>query len=455
MPRDLLTPDFPQVLSVEVTTRCNLKCKMCALVTGGTRSSHQPGHIEAASWDRILEAARDVAHINVNGWGENFSNPRFISLMEDLDRLGTPTNFSTNGTYLTEENVAKLATLRHLRSINVSIDSPDPETYHAIRGGSLERVLWGLRNLVAGLPRSERITVSSVVMRSNVLTLVAFPALLASIGVRNYVLQGFVDTELRIPDESLDPDPAVQEAVATVRASCSELGINLLLNPYLGHHLARRDQEIWSEHPAAMDGAQEAEEAVGTKQCASPWDHVFVNKDGQVIPCCNAPVWEESSSDGQSIMGDLSSQSFAEIWRGEKFRRFRRDLLEGPPPSICRTCTVTSTGTHFFRLFATEMEAPPLWVRPDRVELAFRNTGIRTWTRETGLRIGTSAPRDRPSSWHHPEWLSPYRIAGISEEVVKPGEVAHFEFPVSASEGEADETFVLLVEGVWWLQRGA
>src|SRR5215813_3526562 len=129
----LVSPEPPEVISVEITTRCNFKCKMCALVTGGTRSSAVAGHMAESLWPRILEAAREAGHVNVNGWGENFSHPGFLGFLEDLDRLGVSTNFSTNGTYLTPPTVARLAKLAKLALINVSIDSPDPEVFRAIR----------------------------------------------------------------------------------------------------------------------------------------------------------------------------------------------------------------------------------------------------------------------------------------------------------------------------------
>jgi radical SAM protein with 4Fe4S-binding SPASM domain len=188
-----------------------------------------------------------------------------------------------------------------------------------------------------------------------------------------------------------------------------------------------------------------------TRQCTSPWDHIFVNKDGQVLPCCNSAVWEESSTDGQNVMGDLSSQSFSEVWRGEKFRRFRRDLLEGPIPSICRTCTVTSTGTHPFKLYSARLEPRPWWKPGHRLQLVVRNSGTSTWTKKTQLHVGTSAPRDRISSWHHRSWLNANRIATFSEEQVRPGERAHFELTVSPEEADLREVFELVVEGVCWL----
>ena len=41
----LLVSDSPQSLQIEVTSRCNLKCKMCPLTTGDTLSSAHPGHM--------------------------------------------------------------------------------------------------------------------------------------------------------------------------------------------------------------------------------------------------------------------------------------------------------------------------------------------------------------------------------------------------------------------------
>jgi hypothetical protein len=41
--------------------------------------------MEESLWPRILEAARAVGHVNVNGWGENFSHPGFLGFMENLD----------------------------------------------------------------------------------------------------------------------------------------------------------------------------------------------------------------------------------------------------------------------------------------------------------------------------------------------------------------------------------
>ena len=59
------------------------------------------------------------------------------------------------------------------------VDSPDPEIYHRIRGGPLEKALRGIANLMAEIDDPLRVSVSSVLMSESVASLVAFPPVLA------------------------------------------------------------------------------------------------------------------------------------------------------------------------------------------------------------------------------------------------------------------------------------
>src|SRR5262249_39662245 len=117
------TAGCPYCLQVEITSSCNLKCKMCRLTLGETITSLQPAHMEEVVWHRVLEAARRAAVVWVIGYGEPTLNPRFLQMLQDLDRLGVAIVFATNGISLRQELVAQLAKLRHLAHVNVSIDS--------------------------------------------------------------------------------------------------------------------------------------------------------------------------------------------------------------------------------------------------------------------------------------------------------------------------------------------
>ena len=53
--------------------------------------------------------------------------------------------------------------------------------------------------------------------------------------------------------------------------------------------------------------------------------------DGRVSLCC-------ADFDGKTILGDLTTQSIADIWNAEPYRAVRREHLESGGPDVCRAC---------------------------------------------------------------------------------------------------------------------
>jgi hypothetical protein len=164
-----------------------------------------------------------------------------------------------------------------------------------------------------------------------------------------------------------------------------------------------------------------------TKMCTSPWEHVAVDWQGRVFPCCNSPSWQNLVPEDELILGDLSWQSFPEIWHGTKLRRFREGLLEGRLAPVCRLCLVgrrrdspiPQDGGR-----ARLREICPTW---SGVRVALRNTGTEVWTPETQLKVASTRPRDRASILRTRPWLSWNRASAMREERVPPGQVATFD----------------------------
>jgi hypothetical protein len=65
--------------------------------------------------------------------------------------------------------------------------------------------------------------------------------------------------------------------------------------------------------------------------CHRPWLTTTVLWDGRVSLCC-------IDLDGQVIVGDLRTQTLAEVWNGEAYLKVRRAHLEQTGPGICLTC---------------------------------------------------------------------------------------------------------------------
>jgi len=65
--------------------------------------------------------------------------------------------------------------------------------------------------------------------------------------------------------------------------------------------------------------------------CYRPWLTFTVLWDGRVSLCC-------ADFDGRTILGNLNTQSIAEVWNAETYRQVRREHLESGGPDVCRAC---------------------------------------------------------------------------------------------------------------------
>jgi len=65
--------------------------------------------------------------------------------------------------------------------------------------------------------------------------------------------------------------------------------------------------------------------------CARPFAKAYVRWDGTLVACCED--WRY-----RVVLGDLRRSSLAEIWAGERYRRWREALLAGDGPVPCGRC---------------------------------------------------------------------------------------------------------------------
>jgi radical SAM protein with 4Fe4S-binding SPASM domain len=430
----------PPGLLIEITSRCNLTCVMCPLTAGDTPSSKDPGHIAPEIWSRVLEFARSTGRANVGGYGEPLSNQKCLTYLRELDAAGVRISLTTNATMVNEKIAREIAAIAGIVNVNVSVDSPDADLYRAIRGGELDHALRGVAHLAAALG-PDRLTISSVMMRRNVASLATFPAKLADMGLRRYVLQGLVDYTPGLEPEDVLWGEGLDDAVADIRRAAAAAGVELILELPSRTTSPRKT----SAAPAPIAPASRSE--ADARQCFAPWDEPVVDKDGRVFPCCYA------MTHGKAVLGDLRQDTFEAIWHGRMFQGFRRAITDGRTlPGICQQCTVAPAGPHLYRELAAEVLPDQSMLAGDsRLRLVVRNAGTATWTRDTRIHIGTTAPRDRASAFHHPSWIGANRIATFRESSVPPGGTATFEFDVTPAPGVAAEAFQLVAEGRAWL----
>ena len=138
----------PTSVDIELSNRCNLKCKMCWFHgENGIGDRYKNSEMTTAE---ILELINQLAvyrpHIYFGG-GEPFIREDFMTIVAHVKSFALPISFTTNGTLLNQEKIQKVADLG-VDHINFSIDGPE-ELHDKLRGrGNFGKVMSNMQHLL-------------------------------------------------------------------------------------------------------------------------------------------------------------------------------------------------------------------------------------------------------------------------------------------------------------------
>jgi MoaA/NifB/PqqE/SkfB family radical SAM enzyme len=322
------TAPMPEELYLEVTSRCNLRCRTCPQFFG------MPERPADLTWERFLAVTDQFPRLRrvvLHGIGEPLLNPHLGRMVRHLKARGAHVLFNTNGLLLRGRRAADVAA-SGLDELRVSIDGGTPQTYHAVRGvDGFHRVLANLRGFAA-LKASLAVDVPRVSlwltgMRTTVGDLPELVRIAAHHDVREVYLQRLVTSERGMATEAEAlwgrAGEAKRDAVAEAVRLAEALGVALRGSGEIG--------------PAGHVDAPAVGDAPW-RGCYRPWRLMYVTATGNVLPCCIAPFTATPYRD--IVLGNLCRQTVAEVWDGDAYRRWRAAMLDGVPPAPCQGCGV-------------------------------------------------------------------------------------------------------------------
>lgn len=175
-------PGTLPIILLWVTDRCNLRCRMCGDQWRIDLQRVRP-LLTLDEIARIVEGARRLKTlvISLTG-GEPLLHPQIIEILKLIAKAGISANLCSNGTLLTDDLVGQLAGTS-LKSISISIDSPNPDDHDRIRGreGAFQAAVSGIRRLRQAMPELP-ININCTVTRRNFRDLRAIVELAAELG---------------------------------------------------------------------------------------------------------------------------------------------------------------------------------------------------------------------------------------------------------------------------------
>ncbi len=272
----------PVEISVETTTKCNLRCPMC------TREQLVPSlsNMDLELFKRIIDQGEKYLELVVPmNLGEPLMNPQIYEIIRYCKNKGMNVLISTNGTLLNESNSRKLLE-SGVDYLIFSFDGASKEIYEKYRAGAeFEKVranLLSFFRMKREMKSRTHCVIQMVILKDNQGEIKAFRDMWEAEGV-----------EVR-----LKPNLVLGEEFSIPRTL--------------------------EDNPAALK-----------KPCFHLWRGSFVVRvDGIVFPCC----WSYNSLP----VGDLKTQSLDEIWNSPEMVALRKKHVDGSAHQIptCRNCSL-------------------------------------------------------------------------------------------------------------------
>jgi SynChlorMet cassette radical SAM/SPASM protein ScmE len=316
----------PRSIDIEITGRCNLRCKYCSHFTG---QGDVGGDLPTGEWLKFFEELRDcsVMEVCLQG-GEPFIREDLKQLITGVVRNRMRFSILTNGTLITDDIAAFLASTGRCNSIQVSIDGSMPITHDSFRGaGSFRRAVEGLKRLLKyHIPASVRVTIH----RRNVHDLEEVCTLL----LEDFSLPAFSTNSAGYLGLCRKNTQQVQ---LTVEERCLAMKDLLkLARKYPGRISATAgplaEASMWIDmERARRKGLKRGNGGGYLTSCGGPLTKLGIRADGVMVPCTQLSGIE---------LGRINKDSLTEVWQNNvELNRFRdRLFIPLADFDFCRGC---------------------------------------------------------------------------------------------------------------------
>ena len=303
----------PRSLDLLVTSRCNLRCMYCSHFSSGGDVDHD---LPADQWLSFFEELNRCAVMDVclQG-GEPFIRPDFKELVQGIVRNRMRFSILSNGTLITDDLAAFLASTGRCSSVQVSIDGSTPFAHDAFRGeGNFSRAVNGLKCLIKhGISATVRVTIH----RKNVRELEAIAKLLLEdIGLPSFSTNA-------ASHFGLCRKNAEQVQLTAEERSIAMEALGRLTRTYNGRISAAAGPLAEARHWSQMEEARRCglvsmPGGGRLTGCGGTMTKLAVRADGVLLPCSQIPDLE---------LGRINHDDLRQVWTEHPILNRLRDRV--------------------------------------------------------------------------------------------------------------------------------
>ncbi len=304
---------LPTSAQIEVTTQCNFKCITCGRVSMKNRLNL---NLTPERFEHVLDQNPNVKRLTLVGYGETLMAQNLQEIIDIAKKRSIDLTTFTNGSLLHIDKYANLAI--QFNVLVVSFDAAEKETFERIRVGSnFEKTKEG----ISKINRMRKEQGRDMSLRIN-----------------------FIASHLNYKEIPKLADICMETGV-------DEIGIGEVANFYTPGEpeyaemasFVREGRKMHNEILASIDQLRErlknTDKVLSYSPyrkvkpiCRGPFDTFSMAADGHITPCCMRYNPEIIN------FGNINKTSFAEIWNGEGYQKFRESMIKGTSNPICDCC---------------------------------------------------------------------------------------------------------------------
>ncbi len=308
----------PRYMEIETTTRCGFKCLMCE----HTYWKVPPMDMSFVQFKKVIDQFPTLKWIGMTGIGESFLNKDFVKMLKYVKSKHIWVELF-DPFFLIDEKIGKELINLGIEVMYVSLDGATKGTYEKIRVGSnFDTVIKNIRSFIKMKKERNskypRLIFHFIISKINIHEIEKYIELINSFGLEKpEILFTPVLHRYKEIDGLFTKVP--EEIPKSVDKKAKELGVKITWNANV---------------PKVLPSI--------TKCFA--WLMPFIFATGDVSPCCASNEQNEREFQVKNCFGNVFETPFKDIWNGKKFKEFRKQILGGEIPPICKTCTIYDTG---------------------------------------------------------------------------------------------------------------
>ena len=307
-----------QTITIRITKACNLKCLHCYSISG-TKLKNE---LSLKEIKNIINQSKKLGAMRIffTG-GEPFVRPDISKILKYADDNGFAIYISTNGTLFNKKTINTLKSLKHLRTLQISIDGLK-ETHDSIRGakGTFDKAISWAKFVKKELKNKDtKVVFILTLMEKNKDEIVKVYELAISLGIDVFAIVPLypVKRSEKAADISVDEKYKIFQDLCKIyknRKPKTKLGF---LVP-----------------PALIPQPLKEIEYGSGYVCTFP-SMLGIDANGDVAPCDGLFSYKNF------ILGNIRNHSLKELWNYplmKKLRRINPNSLRG----VCKKCKYLS-----------------------------------------------------------------------------------------------------------------